>query len=166
MDALSAASVAEGVLTETPEALPAEADTAQPTMPSALPVAVASPYANVRVRPELLDRLMAQTGDVMTTRNRLESEVRQLRQSFQDMSTNLERLRYQLRDLELQTETQVQSRLAQSRDTESAFDPLEFDRYTRVQELTRLMAESVNDVATVQRQLLRAVAGAEITDCP
>ena len=31
------------------------------------------------------------------------------------------------------------------------FDPLEFDRYTRFQELTRMMAESVNDVHTVQR---------------
>ena len=35
------------------------------------------------------------------------------------------------------------------------FDPLEFDRFTRLQELTRLMAESVNDVATVQRNLAR-----------
>ncbi|MES1163440.1 MAG: ATP-binding protein, partial [Rhizobacter sp.] len=42
-----------------------------------------------------------------------------------------------------------------------AFDPLEFDRYTRVQELTRMMAESVNDVATVQRTLQRALDSAE-----
>jgi chemosensory pili system protein ChpA (sensor histidine kinase/response regulator) len=37
---------------------------------------------------------------------------------------------------------------------EGHFDPLEFDRYTRLQELTRLMAESVNDVSTAQENLL------------
>ena len=35
------------------------------------------------------------------------------------------------------------------------------DRYTRVQELTRMMAESVNDVATVQRSLQRALQSGE-----
>ncbi|MDZ4255969.1 MAG: response regulator, partial [Sulfuritalea sp.] len=35
------------------------------------------------------------------------------------------------------------------------FDPLEFDRFTRFQEVTRMMAESVNDVATVQQNLMR-----------
>ena len=38
---------------------------------------------------------------------------------------------------------------------------LEFDRFTRVQELTRMMAESVHDVATVQRNLQRSIEGAE-----
>ncbi|MDP3827689.1 MAG: response regulator, partial [Polaromonas sp.] len=37
----------------------------------------------------------------------------------------------------------------------------EFDRFTRVQELTRMMAESVNDVATVQRTLQRTVEATE-----
>jgi chemosensory pili system protein ChpA (sensor histidine kinase/response regulator) len=38
--------------------------------------------------------------------------------------------------------------------SEREFDPLEFDRFTRLQELTRMMAESVNDVATIQHGLL------------
>ena len=55
----------------------------------------------------------------------------------------------------------MQSRLAQAKDTAAGFDPLEFDRFTRVQELTRMMAESVNDVATVQRNLQRTVEATE-----
>jgi chemosensory pili system protein ChpA (sensor histidine kinase/response regulator) len=47
--------------------------------------------------------------------------------------------------------------MEQAKGTEKSFDPLEFDRFTRVQELTRMMAESVNDVATVQRNLQRTV---------
>ena len=55
----------------------------------------------------------------------------------------------------------MQSRMALAKDSAAGFDPLEFDRFTRVQELTRMMAESVNDVATVQRNLQRAMEGAE-----
>ncbi|WP_374411423.1 Hpt domain-containing protein [Hydrogenophaga sp.] len=117
--------------------------------------------AAVRVRPELLDRMMNQTGEVMITRSRMEAQLVTLRGSLNDMTGNLDRLRHQLRDIELQAETQMQSRLAQARDAELSFDPLEFDRFTRVQELTRMMAESVNDVATVQRNLQRAVEATE-----
>ena len=115
----------------------------------------------VRVRTQLLDRLVNQAGEVMITRSRLEAELSQLRVSLQDLSGNLERLRQQLRDVELQSETQMQSRLALARDEQHNFDPLEFDRFTRVQELTRMMAESVNDVATVQRNLQRTVEATE-----
>ncbi len=117
--------------------------------------------AAVRVRSELLDRLVNQTGEVMISRSRMESELVALRGSLKDLTGNLDRLRQQLRDLELQAETQMQSRLAQARDADQSFDPLEFDRFTRVQELTRMMAESVNDVATVQRNLQRAVESTE-----
>jgi chemosensory pili system protein ChpA (sensor histidine kinase/response regulator) len=115
----------------------------------------------VRVRSQLLDRLVNQAGEVMITRSRLEEELRQLRGSLGDLTGNLDRLRSQLREIELQAESQMQSRMAQAKDTAAGFDPLEFDRFTRVQELTRLMAESVNDVATVQRNIQRVVESTE-----
>ena len=117
--------------------------------------------ASIRVRSQLLDRMVNQAGEVMITRSRLEVELSQLRGSLGDMSENLNRLRQQLRDIELQAETQMQSRLAQAKELQAGFDPLEFDRFTRVQELTRMMAESVNDVATVQRTLQRTVEATE-----
>ena len=117
--------------------------------------------ASIRVRSQLLDRMVNQAGEVMITRSRLEVELSQLRGSLGDMSDNLNRLRQQLRDIELQAESQMQSRLAQAKELQAGFDPLEFDRFTRVQELTRMMAESVNDVATVQRTLQRTVEATE-----
>ena len=116
---------------------------------------------SVRVRAQLLDRLVNQAGEVMIARSRLDSRIGQMRSSLSDLSGNLERLRQQLRDIEVQAESQMQSRLALSKDSAAGFDPLEFDRFTRVQELTRMMAESVNDVATVQRNLQRSMEGAE-----
>ena len=126
-----------------------------------LVTARASASQAVRVRSQLLDRLVNQAGEVMSSRARLESEVTQLRGSLNELTGNLERLRQQLRDVELQAETQMQSRLALAKDAQQNFDPLEFDRFTRMQELTRMMAESVNDVATVQRTLQRAVDASE-----
>ncbi len=129
--------------------------------PSALtPLRTASSQA-VRIRTHLLDRLVAQAGEVIITRSRLEVELGQLRASLGDLTGNLDRLRQQLRDIEVQAESQMQSRLAQAKDSQQGFDPLEFDRFTRVQELTRMMAESVNDVATVQRTLQKTVQATE-----
>ncbi|WP_280757772.1 Hpt domain-containing protein [Polaromonas sp. CG_23.6] len=117
--------------------------------------------ASIRVRTQLLDRMVNQAGEVMISRSRLEAEVGQLRISLTDMTGSLTRLRQQLRDIELQAETQMQSRLALAKEDKAGFDPLEFDRFTRVQELTRMMAESVNDVATVQRTLQRTIEATE-----
>ncbi len=116
---------------------------------------------SVRVRSDLLDRLVNQAGEVMITRSRLEAELGQLRGSLGDLTGNLDKLRMQLRDIEVQSESQMQSRMALAKETSAEFDPLEFDRFTRVQELTRMMAESVNDVATVQRSIQRTVESTE-----
>jgi chemosensory pili system protein ChpA (sensor histidine kinase/response regulator) len=113
----------------------------------------------VRVRADVLDRLVNQAGEVSISRSRLENEVGQIRSSLSDLTENLGRLRGQLREIEIQAETQMQSQLSLAKERER-FDPLEFDRFTRLQELTRMMAESVNDVATVHQNLLRSLDGA------
>jgi chemosensory pili system protein ChpA (sensor histidine kinase/response regulator) len=115
----------------------------------------------LRVSAQLLDRLINQAGEVIITRSRLEAGLGQMRTSLKDLTGNLDRLREQLREIELQSESQMQSRMAQTKDHAQEFDPLEFDRFTRVQELTRIMAESVSDVATVQRNLQRTMEGTE-----
>uniref|UniRef100_UPI0035B46BC5 hybrid sensor histidine kinase/response regulator n=1 Tax=Hylemonella sp. TaxID=2066020 RepID=UPI0035B46BC5 len=129
--------------------------------PAAPAVQRASSGQTVRVRSNLLDRLVNQAGEVMITRSRLDQRLSQLNGSLSELTANLDRLRTHLRDVELQAESQMQSRLAQAKDTAQGFDPLEFDRFTRVQELTRMMAESVNDVATVQRNLQQTISGTE-----
>ena len=115
----------------------------------------------VRVRAPLLDRLVNQAGEVSITRSRIATGVAQIKGSLADLTENLERLRAQLRDIEFQGEVQMSSRLEAAKAASQSFDPLEFDRFTRFQELTRMMAESVNDVATVQRTLQRSL---EVTE--
>jgi chemosensory pili system protein ChpA (sensor histidine kinase/response regulator) len=112
----------------------------------------------VRVRADILDRLVNQAGEVSITRSKLENQVGTLKSSLFDFSENLARLRRQLREVEMQAESQIASRMSIS--SEREFDPLEFDRFTRLQELTRMMAESVNDVASFHESLTRTVDGA------
>ncbi len=120
-----------------------------------------SSQSAVRVRSQLLDRLVSHAGEVSITRSRIEADVAQLKTSLGDLTENLERLRRQLRDIELQAETQITSRMEAAKASLQSFDPLEMDRFTRFQELTRMMAESVNDVATVQRALQRTLQSTE-----
>ncbi|MEQ1775586.1 MAG: Hpt domain-containing protein [Burkholderiales bacterium] len=110
----------------------------------------------IRVRADLIDRLANQAGEVSIARARVSAELRSARATLRDLSENVGRLRTQLREMEIQAETQMQSRFSPTPErADGKFDPLEFDRFTRLQELTRLMAESVNDVATVQQNLSR-----------
>jgi chemosensory pili system protein ChpA (sensor histidine kinase/response regulator) len=134
--------------------------------PGAAPAAVAPVLEDatgartplVRVRADILDRLVNQAGEVSITRSRLENQVGSLKFALSDFSEQLGRLRRHLREVEMQAESQIASRLSIAGERE--FDPLEFDRFTRLQELTRMMAESVNDVAAFQESLARTVDSA------
>jgi chemosensory pili system protein ChpA (sensor histidine kinase/response regulator) len=126
--------------------------------PAALPAdREAQPRAVLRVRADIVDRLVNEAGEVAIARSRIEGEMRSLKAAMQELTDNVARLRAQLREIEIQAESQMQSRLELVRETKREFDPLEIDRFTRFQEVTRLMAESVSDVSTVHANLINTV---------
>ncbi|TAG46633.1 MAG: response regulator [Betaproteobacteria bacterium] len=160
--ALGTASVLDAIAQPVAQSLPLAAVATVPQRAAeavALP-ALAGADANIaylRVRSDAVESLADEAGEIAINRSRIESELRGLKSGLVDLTSFVVRLRGQLREIEIQGESQIQSRL----DQESAFDPLEFDRYTRFQELTRGLAEGVNDVATVQQTLLKNIADAE-----
>ncbi|OFZ97839.1 MAG: hypothetical protein A3H35_13920, partial [Betaproteobacteria bacterium RIFCSPLOWO2_02_FULL_62_17] len=131
-------------------------DAAAPAAPPRVPPA-APRLSMLRVRADLIDRLVNEAGEVAIARGRIEGETRTLRAAMMELTDNVARLRSQLREIAIQAESQMQSRLGETQSAREDFDPLQFDRFTRFQELTRLMAESVNDVQTVQQNLLAAM---------
>lgn len=158
----------EAVAPELPATPADEAEPAAAAAAAAAPVApqpvthepegeseAAGQRATLRVRADLIDRLVNEAGELSIARTRIEGEMRSLKGSLLELTENVIRLRRQLRDIEIQAETQIQARVAHTPEGETEFDPLELDRFTRFQELTRFMAESVNDVATVQQNLLK-----------
>jgi chemosensory pili system protein ChpA (sensor histidine kinase/response regulator) len=126
-------------------AAPAEKVKPEAPLPSAA--------AMLRVNADTLDQLINDAGEIAIARSRAESELRAIKQSLSDLTESVARLRSQLREVEVQADSQMQSRLSVMDENKSEFDPLEFDRYTRLQELTRLMAESLNDVTSIQQGL-------------
>jgi chemosensory pili system protein ChpA (sensor histidine kinase/response regulator) len=117
--------------------------------------------AMLRVRADVVDRLVNEAGEVSIARARIDGELRSLKNNLFELTNSVIRLRAQVREVEMHAETQIQSRLTQVHESASGFDPLEFDRFTRFQELTRSLAESINDVSTVQQALLKNLDDAD-----
>ena len=115
----------------------------------------------LRVRAEFLDRITSTGAELLVGSSRMTSELQLQRQSVNDLSDNLARLRAQLRELEIQAESRIASGFAPSNTAE--FDPLEFDRYTRLHELTRMMSESIADISSLQRTLSRQLESTTLT---
>jgi chemosensory pili system protein ChpA (sensor histidine kinase/response regulator) len=157
--ALTGGPVAEAVSDVAPAA-PVPASTAVEAAP--VEAETGSATATLRVRADSIDRFVNEAGEIGIARTRIAGELRTLRRSLLDLTENVIRLRNQLREVEIQADVQMQSRIAHTGTHEGEFDPLEMDRYTRLQELTRMMAESVGDVTTVQQSLLRNLDGAEL----
>jgi chemosensory pili system protein ChpA (sensor histidine kinase/response regulator) len=115
----------------------------------------------LRVRADLVDRLVNEAGEISISRSRVEGELRTLKANLLELTNSVIRLRGQVREIEIQAESQIQSSLSLQHEAEADFDPLEFDRYTRFQELSRSLSEGVNDVSTVQQALLKNLDDAD-----
>ena len=108
----------------------------------------------VRVSTGLLSNLVNYAGEVSIARARMEQQVYSFRDNLTELARNITRFRDQIRELEIQSESQILYRLEQqgeavaSQDTD--FDPLEFDRFTKLQQLSRQLAESLHDLTTIQ----------------
>jgi len=147
----------------------AAAPSAATTAAAPRPAPVAAPKASLeddlrlrqalRLKSDVLDTLLNEAGEISIARARIENVLNGYKQTAQELAANVERLRSQLREVEIQAETQMHSRLSQME--ASHFDPLEFDRFSRLQELTRQLAESVNDVSTAQDNLLSGLTEAD-----
>ena len=120
----------------------------------------AASIVQLRVRSDLLERISSSAAELAVGGARVTNEFQLQRQAITDLGENINRLRSQLRELEIQAETRIASQLKINGMQD--FDPLEFDRYTSLQELTRMMTESLGDIVSVQRTLARYVDDAEL----
>jgi chemosensory pili system protein ChpA (sensor histidine kinase/response regulator) len=149
----------EPVLSPAEAAHAVVASMAEPLAPT--PAATREANAlTLRVRADWVDRMVNQAGEVAIARSRIESEVFAFKRHVNELSEALGRLRGHIREVEIQAESQMQATF-QTQGGAEEFDPLEFDRFTRFQEVTRFLAESVNDISTVQHILLARLGEAD-----
>ncbi len=111
------------------------------------PVFAGSEY--IRVRAAQLDTMVNGASEVAIYRSRLEQQIASYRINVVEMETTVSRLREQMRRLELEAEAQMASRFQREGDA-STFDPLELDRFSQLQQLSRSLAESMSDLVAIQ----------------
>jgi chemosensory pili system protein ChpA (sensor histidine kinase/response regulator) len=108
----------------------------------------------VRVRADLLDFLTNFAGEVNISRDRVSQHNMAIRHQLSEMEATIERLQDQLRNLEIETETQILFRYeGDALHKQSEFDPLELDRFSMIQQLSRGLTESVSDLHDITSSL-------------
>ncbi|HUQ27512.1 MAG TPA: Hpt domain-containing protein [Usitatibacter sp.] len=118
--------------------------------------------ALLRVNAEMIDRFVNEAGELSIARSRIELEMATFRRSLVDLTDNINRMRAQLREIEIAAESQMQSTLKAKEEHGDSFDPLEMDRFSRMQELTRFLAESLGDVITLHQGLQKNLDETEL----
>lgn len=112
----------------------------------------AGPQEVVKVSAELLEELVNLAGETSISRGRMEQQVSDLGGSIEEMDATIHRLQEQLRRLDIETEAQVLFRQEQMMQHEQ-FDPLEMDRYSQLQQLSRSLIESASDLMDLKYTL-------------
>jgi chemosensory pili system protein ChpA (sensor histidine kinase/response regulator) len=161
-----AEAAASVVAIETPADAIAEAPPQTPAVAVPLPMPMAPPRSPpvpaktrereevVRVSAQLLEELVNLAGETSIARGRVEEQVNELGQLFDDMQGAIERVQGQVRRLDIATEAQVLFRRERAESSSSdGFDPLEMDRYSQLQQLSRSLVETASDLLDIKRTL-------------
>ncbi|MCH9694625.1 MAG: Hpt domain-containing protein [Gammaproteobacteria bacterium] len=113
-----------------------------------------------RIDADLLEDLLNAAGEISIFHSRLSQQVNTFDFHVEELEQTIARLREQLRKLEIETEAQI---MHGHQDTLVArdFDPLELDRYSNIQQLSRALAESASDLGSLKDLLQNVTTEAE-----
>ncbi|MGJ8686336.1 MAG: Hpt domain-containing protein [Spongiibacteraceae bacterium] len=116
---------------------------------------IRAPQEMVKVPSPLLESLINLAGETSIARSRAEEQLNDINFSLDEMETTVERLQDQVRRLNMETEAQIAFRQEQVQsEGADGFDPLEFDRYSQLQQLSRSLLESGSDLVDLRSTLL------------
>jgi chemosensory pili system protein ChpA (sensor histidine kinase/response regulator) len=116
----------------------------------------------VRVRADLLNELVNNASEVSVYHARMGQQVSKFAFNLSEMDQTVLRLREQLRKLSIETEAQILSRYEKEADQyDEHFDPLEMDRFSTMQQLSRSLQETVGDIDSIRDILSDGVRDAE-----
>lgn len=144
----------------------AKAPAKTPSAPKApkKPAQSNAPQETIRVSAGLLDALVNLAGETSISRGRLEQQISDFGFTLEEMSATIERLREQLRRMDMETEAQVLFRAEKEGIKTTVyedFDPLEMDRYSSIQQLSRALTESTSDLQDLRDTLSDRARDAE-----
>jgi len=148
---------------QTAEVAPLDLETEPETESQAqTPARASEPREMVRVSATLLEELVNLAGENSIVRSRIEQVINDFSGSLEEMETTIERVREQLRRLEIETEAQVLFRHARGDGpVYDEFDPLEMDRYSQLQQVSKSLSETASDMLELKETLANKVRESE-----
>ncbi|WP_349617256.1 Hpt domain-containing protein [Azotobacter salinestris] len=122
-----------------------------------------APQEMVRVPADLLESLVNLAGETSIFRGRVEQQVSDIVFTLAEMESTIERVRDQLRRLDTETQAQILSRYQAEAERAGYedFDPLEMDRHSQLQQLSRSLFESASDLLDLKETLAARSRDAE-----
>lgn len=114
-----------------------------------------------RVDSAMLENLLNNAGEISIFHSRLNQQMSSIQFNLVELGQTVHRLQQQLRLLEIETEAQILFRHKQESADDEEFDPLELDRYSTIQQLSRALAESASDVSSIKDLLQNVAADTE-----
>ncbi|MCB1823916.1 MAG: Hpt domain-containing protein [Candidatus Competibacteraceae bacterium] len=116
--------------------------------------AAAAPTDSIRVSAGLLNTLVNQMGESSIFRARIDQGVNAMSFNLNELEQTVIRLRRQVTHLATQAEARIQSRQdTGAKAHQLEFDPLELDRFTELQQLSRSLMEIADDLGNVGNTL-------------
>ncbi|MCF7201006.1 Hpt domain-containing protein [Pseudomonas oligotrophica] len=114
-----------------------------------------APQEMIKVPAELLEGLVNLAGETSIFRGRVEQQVSDVSFTLGEMEATIERVRDQLRRLDTETQAQILSRYQAEAERAGYddFDPLEMDRHSQLQQLSRSLFESASDLLDLKETL-------------
>ncbi|HOW75754.1 MAG TPA: Hpt domain-containing protein [Candidatus Competibacteraceae bacterium] len=114
----------------------------------------AAPTDAIRVSAALLNTLVNQMGESSIFRARIDQGISAMGNNLNDLEQTITRLRRQVTHLATQAEARIQSRQDQgTKAHQQEFDPLELDRFTELQQVSRSLMEIADDLGNVGNTL-------------
>lgn len=108
----------------------------------------------IRVRAELLNELVNHSGEINIYNARIAQQLNEWQFNLTELQHTVERLHDQMRQFEIEAETQIIYRHEPAAGGEMEdFDPLELDRFSNMQQLSRGMVESLSDLTSIENNL-------------
>jgi chemosensory pili system protein ChpA (sensor histidine kinase/response regulator) len=122
-----------------------------------------APQELVRVPAELLEGLVNLAGETSIFRGRIEQQVSDFAFTLSEMEATIDRVRDQLRRLDTETQAQILSSIQAEAERAGYedFDPLEMDRHSQLQQLSRSLFESASDLLDLKETLAARSRDAE-----
>jgi chemosensory pili system protein ChpA (sensor histidine kinase/response regulator) len=105
----------------------------------------------VKIPAQMIEQLVNLAGETSINRGRVEEQISEVMFSLAEMDATIDRMKEQLRRLDIETEQQLIFRQEQVESLGlEEFDPLEMDRYSVLQQLSRSLQESASDIKEVK----------------